>query len=200
MIAVTALLALALPGAAFAATPNDGEPPPPTIAPTPDPAPPVSKPKPVGPAPKPAHVYQAPAPVIHATPAPQPVYTPPPVVHRTVKKAVHHRRKPKATLVPAAPKPAPQVKRPRIVHITAVPAAAAVTTATASDALRRSAVIAGFGLAALLFLIVVALPSTGARFTPPGRLLMDHQTHVVIIGAALLLLTALVFAVAGQGS
>src|SRR5262249_5245527 len=66
--------------------------------------------------------------------------------------------------------------------------------------LHRSLVIAGIGLAALLFLLAVAVPSTAARYTPPGRLLMDHQTDLVLVGVALLLLAALLFAVVGHGS
>jgi hypothetical protein len=37
------------------------------------------------------------------------------------------------------------------------------------------------------------VPATAARFTPPGRVLMDHQTDLLLIGIALLLLTALLF-------
>jgi hypothetical protein len=44
-----------------------------------------------------------------------------------------------------------------------------------------------------MFLLVVTVPATAARFTPPGRALMDHQTDLVLIGVALLLLTALLF-------
>ena len=52
---------------------------------------------------------------------------------------------------------------------------------------------------ALLFFIVLAVPATAARFTPPGRVLMDHQTDLVLIGVAILLITALLFAVTGTG-
>jgi hypothetical protein len=61
----------------------------------------------------------------------------------------------------------------------------------------RSFVIAGLTVAALLFLLVVALPSTQARFTAPGRVLMDHQIDVVLAGVAALLLTGILFAIAG---
>jgi hypothetical protein len=121
-------------------------------------------------------------------------------VHSAVKKAVRHPRKHKHVQVPVAPKPTATVEPPKVVHIAVVPAAAAVPTATPSDALRRSVVIAALGLAAFLFLLVVMVPSTAARFTPPGRLLMDHQTDVVIAGVAVLLLAALLFAVIGHGS
>jgi hypothetical protein len=193
-------------GGASSAGLTDTEPPPETT-PAPDPAPPAPTPAPKPaakpapkPAPKPAHVYHAPvqnsAPT---TPAPQPTYTPPPVQHVT-KKVVHHARPHKRRH--KRPQPAPkvhaQVKDASVVKINGVPTAA-VTTANASDALRRSLVIAGIGIAALLFLLVLAVPATAARFTPPGRVLMDHQTDLVLVGVAILLLTALLFAVTGNG-
>jgi hypothetical protein len=94
-----------------------------------------------------------------------------------------------------APK-VPVVKHTAVVHVSAVPTAATTST---GDSVRRSLTIAGVGLAALLFLLVVAVPSTAARFTPPGRVLMDHQTDVVLVGIAVLLVTALLFAVTGYG-
>jgi len=190
-------------GAASSAGPTDTEPPPETT-PAPDPAPPAPKPAPQPaakpapqPAPKPAHVYHAPAQNSAQTPAPQPTYTPPPVQHVT-KKVVHRPRshkRPQPAVV--APKVHAQVKDASVVKINGVPSAAVTTNA--SDAIRRSVVIAGIGLAALLFLLVLAVPASAARFTPPGRVLMDHQTDLVLIGVAVLLLTALLFAVTGNG-
>jgi hypothetical protein len=104
--------------------------------------------------------------------------------------------KPKKHVV-APPKVHAQVKHANVVRIAGVPAAAAATSE--SDAIRRSLVIAGIGLAAILFLLVVTVPSTAARFTPPGRVLMDHQTDLVLVGIALLCLTALLFALTGTG-
>ena len=192
-------------GAASSAGPTDTEPPPETT-PAPDPAPPAPKPAPKPaakptpkPAPKPAHVYHAPVQSSEpTTPAPQPTYTPPPVQHVT-KKVVHHARAHKRRH--ERPQPAPkvhaQVKDASVVKINGVPTAAVTTNA--SDALRRSLVIAGIGIAALLFLLVLAVPATAVRFTPPGRVLMDHQTDLVLVGVAILLLTALLFAVTGNG-
>ena len=187
-------------GAASSAGPTDTEPPPETT-PAPDPAPPPPKPAPkpaAKPAPKPAHVYHAPLQSSAPTPAPQPTYTPPPVQHVT-KKVVHHARAHKRRQKPAAvaPKVRAQVKHASVVKINGVPTAAVATNP--SDAIRRSLVIAGIGLAALLFLLVLAVPSTAVRFTPPGRVLMDHQTDLVLVGVAILLLTALVFALTGNG-
>jgi hypothetical protein len=199
--AIALLLGAAHPSPAFADDPT----PPPETTPAPDPAPPVPKPVPKPapkPAPRPAQVYHAP--VQHSTPAPapQPTYTPPAVTtHHAAKKAVHHVRKhkaakPKAKPAVTQPKVQANVKGASVVNVAAVPAASVATNET--DALRRSLVITGIGLSALLFLLVVAVPSTAARFTPPGRVLMDHQLDLVLVGIALLLLTALLFALAGH--
>jgi hypothetical protein len=184
---------------------GDATPPPATTTPAPDPAPPLPKPKPKPkpaptPAPRPAQVYHAP--VHQSTPAPNPTYTPPPVTHHVAKKAVHHarrhaRRHKRAKHVAVVPKVHAQVKQASVVHIAGV--SAAEVTRTEDDAVRRSLVIAGVGLAAVLFLLVALLPSTAARFTAPGRVLMDHQTDLVLFGVAILLLTALLFAVTGNG-
>jgi hypothetical protein len=202
-LACVGLVGALFAGYAGAAWADDEPPPVTTTAPAPDPAPPPPKPAPKPspkPAPKPAHVYHAP--VQHSTTAPQPTYTSPPVVqHVTKAKVVHHARKHKkrhkrAKPVVTKPNDA-QVKDASVVRIAGVPTAAVTTSG--SDALRRSLVIAGIGLAALLFLLVVTVPATAARFTPPGRALMDHQTDLVLIGVALLLLTALLFVVTGNG-
>jgi outer membrane biosynthesis protein TonB len=198
--AVAMLLAAAYVGPAYA---DDTTPTPTT--PAPDPAPPPPKPKPPpkpaskpAASPKPAPVYHAP--VQHSTPAPspQPTYTPP-VVHHSTPKVVHrarpHKRahkRPKPVAV--APK-VHQVKHAAVVQVAAVPTA---DTTAGGDAVRRSITIAGVGLAAILFLLVLAVPATAARFTPPGRVLMDHQTDLLLVGIAVLLLTALLFAVTGN--
>jgi hypothetical protein len=194
-LACVALIGALFAGYAGAAWADDEPPPPTTTTPAPDPAPPskpAPKPAPKR-APKPAHVYHAPAQT--STPAPKPTYTPPVVQHVTKAKVAHHARKHKrqhkrAKPVVTKPNDA-QVKDASVVHIGGVPTAAVATNG--SDALRRSLVIAGIGLAALLFLLVVTVPATAARYTPPGRVLMDHQTDLVLVGVGLLLLTALLF-------
>jgi len=77
---------------------------------------------------------------------------------------------------------------------------ASVLASTQEDTVRRGLVIAGLGLAALLFLLVVAVPASSARSTLPGRLVMDHETDLVLAGVTMLLLTALLFAVTGNAS
>jgi hypothetical protein len=179
------------------AGPTDTTPPPETT-PAPDPAPPLPKPKP---ATNPPPVYHPP--VHHSTPAPapQPTYTPPPVVHHVVTKPVPPRRRHKprhkrTASAAATPKPVGAVKHASVVHVApAVPVIAAAVTTDASDALQRSLVITGTGLAALLFLLVVTAPSTVARRTPAGRVVLDHQLDLLLAGVALLLLAALLFTI-----
>jgi len=91
------------------------------------------------------------------------------------------------------PKPAP------LADINIGSPTAAVTTSASGNSLRRTLVIAGIGFAALLFLIVLAVPATAARFTLPGRVVIDHQTDLVLAGVGTLLLTGLLFAVTGGG-
>ena len=82
-------------------------------------------------------------------------------------------------------------------HVAGVPAAAVAVSG--SDVVRSPLVIFGIALAAMLFLLVVTVPSTAARYTPAGRVVTDHQTQLVLAGAALLVVAALLFALAGNG-
>jgi hypothetical protein len=121
-------------------------------------------------------------------------------VHRV---RTHKRRHKRVRHVAATPKVHAHV--PRVAHVKGasvvkirdVPTAAAVTNS--SDPTRRPLVIAGLGLSALLFLLVLMIPATAVRFTLPGRVLMDHQLDLVLMGVAVLLLTAVLFAVTGTG-
>jgi hypothetical protein len=112
------------------------------------------------------------------------------------RKAKRHKQRVKH-VVPAAPKPKAQVKPTTVVNVAGV---SATLETSQTDAARRAFVISGVGLAALLFLLVVSVPATAMRFTAPGRVIMDHQTDLVLSGIALLLLTALLYAVTGTGS
>jgi hypothetical protein len=223
MALVAALLA-GYVGASYAATrtavglagPTDTEPPPVTTTPAPDPAPPP-QPKPAPkPAPspsptpsstpssRPATVYHAPvtpAPRATYTPTPRATYTPAPThVTPKAKPGRHKKLKRRHPAKPAsiAPKPQGQVKHASVVRIGVVPTAAVATEG--SDAVRRTLLIVGIGVAALLFLLVVTVPATGMRFTAPGRVVIDHQTDLVLAGIGTLLLTVLVFALTGFGS
>jgi len=140
-------------------------------------------------------VYHAPV-----TSAPTPTYTPAPVTTHAKPKVVHHRkhkRHKRAKHIAPVPKPEAQVKDTNAVRVAGVPAAVGTNQA---DAVRRAFVIAGIGLAALMFLLVVSVPATAMRFTTAGRVVMDHQTDLLLTGVALLLLTALLFIVTGTGS
>lgn len=188
-------------GAAAAAVPFEDTEPPTETVPAPDPAPPAPKPAPKAapkPAPKPA---PHPATVDHAPVAttPSATYTPSGVTPKakTVRHKEHKRPRP-AKHVSIAPKPQAQVKHANVERVGVVPSATVATEG--SDGIGRAVVIAGIGFAALLFLLVVTVPATGIRFTAPGRVVMDHQTDLVLAGVGTLLLTVLLFAVTGIGS
>ncbi|MFL5950091.1 MAG: hypothetical protein ACJ74M_00640 [Gaiellaceae bacterium] len=214
-VAIAAALSVGYVGAAYAtvggtnraAGATDTEPPPETT-PAPDPAPPAPKPAPKTtphvskPAPKPvshtAPVYHAPAPVT----TPRVTYTPPPVVHHSTPKVVTHRKhkhKHKRTVVHAKPVPQTQahVKSAAVIEIPPVPVASAAPSS--GDGGRSALVIAGLGLAALLFLVVSVIPTTPARFTQAGRAVIDHQTELVLTGVGTLLLTAMLFLLTSGG-
>jgi hypothetical protein len=201
-VLATALLAASLT-LAFATGARAADPPPPppptTTLPSPDPAPPVTPKPPPPPKPIPHHTSppSAPPPV---TPPSPPVVSTHPTVHHVSPPAPHHvKPKPhKKKALPPKEVPAPVTPPPSLEHINVGSHTAAVT-APGGDSLRRALVISGIGLAALLFLIVLAVPVTAARFTLPGRVVIDHQTDLVLAGVASLLLTALLFAITGGG-
>jgi hypothetical protein len=186
-------------GAAAAGPFADTSPPTETV-PEPDPAPPAPKPTPkpaAKPPPKPAShpatVYHAPA-----APAPSTTYTPTRVTPKATTVRNKKKRHQPAKHVSIAPKPQAQVKHANVERVGVVPTANVATGG--SDEIGRTLVIAGIGFAALLFLLVVTVPATGIRFTAPGRVVMDHQTDLVLAGVGTLLLTVLLFALTGIGS
>jgi hypothetical protein len=199
LIAGYAGASLAAPAAQFAGPLDETtpEPTPTTVPdPAPDPAPPAPKPAPK-PQPKPVS-KPAPAPRRHVTPSrpvtptPEPRYTPPaqhatkPVAPKHTKPARKKRKKP----VVQAPKPAPvavtTTTTPTIPRVDVGSQTASFAPKGGDGAARRMLVIIGLGLSALFFLIVVTVPATPARFTLPGRVVMDHQTDVVLAGIATL--------------
>ena len=94
-------------------------------------------------------------------------------------------------------KPIAQVQHPAVVHL--APVRAPALAPKQEDPVRRAFVVGGLGGAALLFLLVLTVPATGLRFTAAGRLVIDHQTDLVVAGIAALVLTGLLFAVTGTG-
>jgi hypothetical protein len=59
--------------------------------------------------------------------------------------------------------------------------------------------IAGVSFAALLFLLAATVPGTPVRFTPVGRVVIDHQQDFVLVGVAAFLITVFVYILTGHG-
>jgi hypothetical protein len=178
-----------------------------TTAPAPDPAPapapkPKPKPKPTPkPAPKkvvttPSRSYTAPTSTYSA-----PAYTPPrstttkrPKRHVVRKHKKAKKPAPVTTSIPELTTPTPAVIVPVAVG------ARRGTTQTKGDALVTSVLfIGGVGFAAFLFLVAAALPGTPARFTPVGRVVIDHQQDLVLVGLAAFVITVFVYVLTGHG-
>jgi hypothetical protein len=210
VLGITAAAKAGEPSAAL----TDTEPPAST-EPTPDPAPPPQpkpKPKPLA-KPKAAPVYHPP---VHHAPVRHPVhlvrtthtrsyvpshrkrYAPRPAKGEPV---AHHRRHRPARIAPRAKPIAVKVvtapAKPLLPRVRAAAISAGVSTPGERDGAERAFVIVGLAFAALLFFLVVALPSTAARFTTTGRVLMDHQGDLVLAGIGALMLTALLLAITG---
>lgn len=86
--------------------------------------------------------------------------------------------------------------RPALARLPAVSQAAAVTS-TSSYKSQRGFVIAGLGLAAVLFLLVASVPSTAAHSTTAGRVVVYHRVNLLIAGILSLLSTAILLAMSG---
>lgn len=114
------------------------------------------------------------------------------VTRRAQRKAVAHAADKRKVVVEKKP----MSMRPALAHLPAVRQAAAVTS-TSSDTNQRGFVIAGLGLAAVLFLLVAAVPSTAARSTTAGRVVVYHRVNLLIAGIVSLLSTAILFAMSG---
>jgi sorbitol-specific phosphotransferase system component IIBC len=59
--------------------------------------------------------------------------------------------------------------------------------------------IGGVSFAALLFLLAATVPGTPARFTPVGRVVMEHQQDLVLVGIAAFMITVFVYLLTGHG-
>jgi len=59
--------------------------------------------------------------------------------------------------------------------------------------------IGGVSFAALLFLLAATVPGTPARFTPVGRVVMEHQQDFVLVGIAAFMITVFVYLLTGHG-
>jgi hypothetical protein len=218
LAAIAAVLALLTAGAALAVAVAAGAAPlgalddttvPVTTGPAPDPAPvPAPKPQPTPkPTPKPPPKRVASTPSRSYTPPPRtysaPTYqTPQPATTKRVKR--HAVRKHKKA---RKPQPAPmttsirELTSPTPSAIAPVPLGAhSAGTQTSGDAVLTSILfISGVSLAALLFLLAAALPGTPARFTPVGRVVIDHQQDLVLVGVAAFVITIFVYVLTGHG-
>lgn len=171
-----------------------------STAPLPDPAPapkPAPKPKPT---PKPVQTTpkRTYTPPTYSTPT----YTPAPsaTTHTTKQRVTpkHKPRKPKKAVVttstPVATTPEPAVLVP-------VPLGAkrSSTQSGADPAITRILFVAGVSFAALLFLLAATVPGTPARFTPVGRIVIEHQQDFVLVGVAAFAITVFVYLLTGHG-
>ena len=73
-----------------------------------------------------------------------------------------------------------------------------VSPATGGNA-GRILLLAGFLLGALLVAIAMVLPAIAARFTLPGRVVIEHQMDLAILGVALSMAIVLVYLVGTTG-
>lgn len=165
---------------------------------------PAPKPKPK---PKPT---PKPAPRKVTTPAPSytartstysaPTYTPPrSTTHRLKRHVVRKHKKvrkpaPVTTSIPALTTPTPAVIVP-----VAVGARRALSHTRGDAAVTSILFIGGVSFAAVLFLLAAALPGTPARFTPVGRVVIDHQQDLVLVGLAAFVITIFVYLLTGHG-
>jgi hypothetical protein len=204
LLVAGAALGLALTaGAAPLGALDDTTTPTPT-QPTPDPAPPTPKPKPATkpvskPAPKrtytpPKSTYTAPT-RTYSTPS----YTPTPSSvqpQRTKPRVTHKVRKHKKAVVTTTPTettPAPASVIPPAIPV------GQVTRSSGNAAVAGTLFIAGVTFAALLFLLAAAVPGTSARFTPVGRVVIEHQQELVLVGVGSFVITVFVYLITGHG-
>jgi len=66
-------------------------------------------------------------------------------------------------------------------------------------AITRILFVAGVSFAALLFLLAATVPGTPARFTPVGRIVIEHQQDFVLVGIAAFMITVFVYLLTGHG-
>jgi hypothetical protein len=204
LLVAGAALGLALTaGAAPLGALDDTTTPTPT-QPTPDPAPPAPKPKPATkpvskPAPKrtytpPKSTYTAPT-RTYSTPTytPSPSSVKPPVTHKVRKHKVRTHKKAVVTTTPTETTPAPASVIPPAIPV------GHVTRSSGNAAVAGTLFIAGVTFAALLFLLAAAVPGTSARFTPVGRVVIEHQQELVLVGVGAFVITVFVYLITGHG-
>jgi hypothetical protein len=181
-----------------------------TFVPTPDPAPtpkPVPKPSP---APKeralaPSNRPPASTPTSSDTPSIRVSSVPVKAIPRSVPKHrhVHQRRRhrhvkqsavPRAVEAPHSPDPVKVGVAGTRVERTAI----AFSAPTGHDA-AAVFLLVGLLFGALLLTMVILVPASAARFTLPGRVVIQHQLDLAILGLAMMMLTLLVYALGTTG-
>jgi hypothetical protein len=115
----------------------------------------------------------------------------------TRKSKVVHKNRPAATpqvttSTPVDTTPAPSVLVPLGANRTS-------SSADGSSGVTSILFIAGVTFAALLFLLAAAVPGTPARFTPVGRVVLEHQQDLVLVGVAAFIITVFVYLLTGHG-
>jgi hypothetical protein len=212
LLAAGAALAFAVAAGAspggLADTTTEPVPTEPEAVPDPDPAPtpapkPASKPK-ATPKPvqstAPKRTYSAPTRTYSAptyTPS-RPALTPKSTKRRVVQKPKRHHKTAKkpavTTTVATATTSLPSVLIP-------VPVAARRAASQANGEAMVTSVlfIAGVSFAALLFLLAATVPGTPARFTPVGRVVIEHQQDFVLVGVAAFVITVFIYVLTGHG-
>jgi len=174
--------------------------------PVPDPAParkpapkPKATPKPVeSTAPKPT--YSAPTRTYSAptyTPS-RPALTPQSTKRHVVQKPKRHHKKAKKTAVTTTVATA-TTSLPSVLIPVPVAARRAPSRANGEAMLTSVLFIAGVSFAALLFLLAATVPGTPARFTPVGRMVIEHQQDFVLVGVAAFVITVFVYILTGHG-
>jgi len=173
--------------------------------PAPDPAPtpkhtskPAPKPAPKS-APVPHRTYTAPTRTYSApsyTPAPPAATTHPtkPRVTTKQKKKRPSKKSAVTTSTPVETTPTPAVLVP-----VPVGAKRAASETTGDPTMTSVLFIAGVTFAALLFLLAATVPGTPARFTPVGRVVIEHQQDLVLVGVAAFVITVFVYILTGHG-
>jgi hypothetical protein len=169
----------------------------PDPAPAPKPAPkttPRAKPTPKRSTPTtPKRTYTAPT-YTQPQSAPTQKSTKPHVVRKPKRQQKKPTKPAVTTTVPAETTPLPSVLVP-------VPVGAIRTASHAGGEGMITSVlfIAGVSFAALLFLLAATVPGTPARFTPVGRVVIDHQQDFVLVGVAAFVITVFVYILTGHG-
>jgi hypothetical protein len=167
--------------------------------PAPDPAPtpkPTPKPKTAPKRTTPKRTYSAPTRTYSS-----PTYTPAAPTSKSSKPRVVRKRQHKKATKPALTTTAPAETTPLPSVLVPVPLGARSTPSQESGENMVTGVlfIAGVSFAALLFLLAAAVPGTAVRFTPVGRVVIDHQQDLVVVGLGAFVITVFVYVLTGHG-